>query len=199
MDEKTQPPQRLIHPSSIAIVLVLMGVSALFLSLSIAYIYALFNGGGSAVRLPWLFSINTLVLLTSSWFFWQARKSYNRQDYRAHFRDLVLALAVTTLFLVLQVIAWSWMFGNQQSMQKDTATAFLYAISILHFAHVIAGIPFLAIYLRKLWLESKKEEGSLFFVEDRTSRKLKLISTYWHFIDFLWVYLMLLFAVIGFF
>ncbi len=199
MTEKTQPPQRLIHPSSIAIVLVLMGVTALFLSLSIAYIYALSNNAGAPVELPWLFSINTLVLLTSSWFFWQARKSYEHQDYRRHFRDLWLALGVTVIFLALQVIGWTWMFQNQLHMQKDTSHAYLYAISILHFAHVIAGIPFLAAYMRKMWLEARQNEGSLFFIDEKVSRKLRLISTYWHFIDFLWVYLMFLFLVVSFF
>ena len=199
MADQTQPPQRLIHPSSIAIVLVLMGVTALFLSLSVAYIYSLSGNGGAPVQLPWLFAINTFVLLTSSWFFWQARKSYENQDYRKHLRDLWLALTVTALFLFLQVIAWSWMFSHQLPMQKDTSHAFLYAISILHFAHVIAGIPFLAGYLRKMWLEARKNEGSLFFIDETVSRKLRLISTYWHFIDFLWVYLMALFVIISFF
>jgi cytochrome c oxidase subunit 3 len=195
MTEKVQTQQRLIHPSSIAIVLVLMGVTALFLSLSIAYIYSLGNGAGDSVKLPWLFSINTFVLLTSSLFFWNARKSYENQSYLDHFRDLSLALIVTTLFLILQIIAWSWMFNNELSMQKDTSHAYLYAISILHFVHVIAGIPFLISYLRKFYLESKKQDGSLFFIDEKASRKLRLISTYWHFIDFLWVYLMLFFAV----
>lgn len=195
MPDKANTQQRLIHPSSIAIVLVLMGVTALFMALSIAYMYSLGNGAGDPVKLPWLFSINTIVLLTSSLFFWKARKSYENQSYLHHLRDLSLALFVTTLFLVLQFIAWSWMFNHQLPIQKDTSHAFLYAISILHFVHVIAGIPFLIMYIRKFWQESKRTDGSLFFIDERASRKLRLISTYWHFIDFLWVYLMLFFAV----
>ena len=109
-------------------------------------------------------------------------------------RFLVLCLITTALFLVLQWIAWNWMLENNMSMQKDPSHGYLYAISILHFAHVIFGIPFLVNYMWRMWNEHQKED-SLFFIEEKPRRRLRLISTYWHFIDILWIYLIIFFAV----
>ena len=87
------------------------------------------------------------------------------------------------------------MIENQLSIQKDTSHGYLYAISILHFLHVIVGIPVLGLYMKNMYLEFKRNENSLFFIEEGPARKLKLISTYWHFIDILWIYLIIFFAI----
>ena len=184
-----------IHPSSIAIVLVLMGITSLFLALSVSYIYSLVSQNIQPVSLPALFYFNTLILMSSSYFIWMARKSFDEQSYSGLMRNLTFVIVTTLLFLAFQLFGWWLMVGNQMTMQQDTSHGYLYAISILHFLHVIAGLPFLIGYMRKMYLEFKKNEDSLFFIEEKPPRRLKLIGTYWHFIDILWIYLILFFAI----
>jgi hypothetical protein len=45
-----------VHPSSIIMVLVLVGITALFSALSFAYLYARIDRGMHSIRIPWFFS-----------------------------------------------------------------------------------------------------------------------------------------------
>ena len=62
------------HPYNILLFLLLFGVTALFLSLSAAFIYTRVQADLPPVQLPWIFILNTLVLIGSSWTLIQAKK-----------------------------------------------------------------------------------------------------------------------------
>jgi cytochrome c oxidase subunit 3 len=61
------------------------------------------------------------------------------------------------------------------------AYSFLYVIVGIHAAHVVGGVVTLLVMALKAF-SSKKRSYSTVPVE--------LISTYWHFVDVLWIYLL---------
>lgn len=184
-----------IPPSSIIMVLLLMGITALFSALSIAYLYSRIDKGMDSIRVPWLFVFNTFILASSSFCIQKCRKYFNQKDEKQILKWGLLTIAATLLFLLLQSIAWNHLLSQQITPGFSGGHSYLYAISILHFLHVAAGIPFLIRILLPLYVSGKEGNSVLYFLHDDQKTKLKHTAWYWHFIDVMWIYLMLFFLV----
>ena len=106
-----------------------------------------------------------------------------------------IALIITTvlgcLFLGLQWNAWGELVAHNvwfAGPKSNPAGSFLYVLTGLHAVHLISGIIFLIIVLNSS------------FREDIHSKKLNLLEmccTFWHFLDFLWVYLFVFLLVLN--
>jgi cytochrome c oxidase subunit 3 len=142
-----------------------------------------------------LFVFNTFVLASSSVFIQLCRKAFDRKNERLILRFGLLTLLATILFLILQGIAWNQLLNQQIMPGSSGGHGFLYAISILHFLHVLAGLPFLARVLLPLYMAQKDGSSALYFLTDDQKRRLKHTAWYWHFIDVMWIYLMVFFII----
>ncbi len=186
----------LIHPKVIALYILLIGVTSLFIGFSISYIYTRVQSGAPAFKLPPLFILNTFILLASSFTLVRSMKWYREDRTESYKQYLGLTLLLTVLFLLSQIIAWKGLYQDGVFVNHSNMASFLYLISGVHFAHVIVGIPFLAIF----YYNAKKKMVEpvsvlIYFSDPEKKRKLKLISVYWHFLDALWIYLVLFFGV----
>lgn len=65
---------------------------------------------------------------------------------------------------------------------RNTASSYLYVLSAVHWLHIVGGLFAL---LRLVILLSRRG------LTEKTTLSVKLSSTYWHFVDVLWVYLFL--------
>ena len=183
------------HPYNILLVLVLFSITALFLAFSIAYIYSRFDTSSPPVRVPSIFIFNTLVLLGGSYTLVLTKRAYRNDQTELYKRFLAITLGLTFLFLILQIIGWQQMFEQQISISSSTSASYLYVISALHFAHVVAGIPFLGIFLITAWKRMREPVSVLVYFSDPEKKlKLRLLTLYWHFIDGLWIYLVVFFG-----
>ncbi len=198
MTKQYQERSYSIHPSSIMMALILIGITALFGALSFAYLYARVDKGMFSIRIPWLFVLNTFILASSSVFIQLCRKYFDHQNEKLILRYGFLTITTTILFLAFQVIAWNQLLNRQILPGSSGGHGYLYAISILHFLHVLAGIPFLLRILFPLYAAHKEGSSALYFLTDHQKRKLKHTSWYWHFIDVMWIYLVVFFLMNSF-
>ena len=185
-----------IHPYKIMVYLLIGGITALFLSLSFAYIYTRAQFGIEALRPPAVFLVNTLVLLASSLVLVYAKKYYREDKTESYKSSLLAAILLTLLFLIGQVYGWYHLFNQDITMDQNTGSAYLYLISGVHFAHVLAGLPFLIMFYRTAVLKMVEPVSVLLYFSDPEKKvKLDLLGVYWHFLDALWIYLVMFFAV----
>jgi cytochrome c oxidase subunit III len=171
----------------------------LFLSLTIYRgIYQnLFDLGTHHMNL-WVGTLNTAILLTSSWTLAMAIEKI-KQQIRPFFL-LIITVLLGILFLVLKAYEYHqhydegvfpgvrWI-GSQFPSQQMILFFFLYFfMTALHALHVLIGlglIGWLAFHLRNLkW--SAHHEG---FVEN--------VGLYWHFVDIVWVFLFPMLYLVG--
>jgi cytochrome c oxidase subunit 3 len=150
-----------------------------------------------SIELPWLFIVNSVVLAISSVFIQLCRKYFDKKHEVNVLRFGWLAFAATLLFLVLQIVAWNQLVSQQIVPGSTRGHGYLYAISILHFLHVLAGLPFLLRILMPMTLAKQEGNASLLFIQDTWRRKLTHTTWYWHFIDLIWIYLVIFFFVNG--
>ncbi|MEO1625349.1 MAG: cytochrome c oxidase subunit III, partial [Bacteroidota bacterium] len=96
--------------------------------------------------------------------------------------------------MILQGIGWYQLFADNISITHSNSASYLYVISIMHFLHVVAGLPFLGAFLYAARKRMKEPVSVLVYFSDPEKRlKLRLLSIYWHFLDALWIYLIVFF------
>jgi len=182
------------HPYNIILTLVLMGVVSLFMAFSISYIYSSTQMNIPPVKLPNIFLFNTVILIASSAAMMWANKSYKEDHTENYQRALILTIVLSLIFLVAQYFGWKALFDNNVFINSTTTASYLYLISFLHFAHVIAGLPFLGLFLYVAYYRMKEPVSVLvYFSDPEKLLKLRLLTRYWHFLDLLWIYLVLFF------
>ena len=184
------------HPYNIMMLLLLSGLTVLFLALSAAYVYSRVHNQLPTLQIPFLFVFNTLWLAAGSFTLQQAKKSYLADDTKGYQQQLGFTLILTIVFMLSQLFAWQQMVEANQTMSSSNLTAYVWAISILHLLHVLGGIPFLAIFYFVARKRMKEPISVLVYFSDPLKKlKLKLLTMYWHFLDILWIYLVLFFFI----
>ena len=181
------------HPYRIALYLSLASITALFLGTTGAYVFTRLNVAGfKPIHLPLVFVFNTLILLGSSATLHWANTCYHRDDTRNYQRALAYTLGLTLLFVVMQYVGWSML---DLRSHPPTGKAYIYAISILHVIHIVGGLPFFVLFLVTAVRRMREPVSVLIYFSDPAKRlKLELLTTYWHFLDVLWIYLVVFFT-----
>lgn len=176
--------------------ILLFGLAVLFLALTLSYIYIRVTQNVAPVQIPALFIVNTVILLGSSWTMMRAKKCYLDDDTEGYQQNLKWTMWLSVLFMAMQSVAWWWLFQHNIGLNSSTTTGFLYVISFVHLAHVVAGLPFLYQFYRTAKKRMVDPVTVLVYFSDPEKRlKLRLLTIYWHFLDGLWIYLVLFFGV----
>lgn len=141
----------------------------------------------SDFRLPPAFYISTAVILTSSLTLHIAQKAIRKENHSRGMMLLMVTLLLGILFVILQftgfsqIIAGGYYFTGSES---NITTSFLYVIVFAHVVHLFAG---LIVLLAVIYNHYKKK-----YTPGKTLG-LELSVTFWHFLDALWIYLILFF------
>lgn len=186
----------LFHPKNVMLFVLLFGLSILFLALTVAYIYTRVTMNVPPVQIPALFIFNTLILVSSSYTMVRARRCYLGDDTEGYQRNLKYTIWLSVVFMIMQTVAWWWLFHNNIGLNASTTTGYLYLISFVHLAHVVAGLPFLILFYSAAKKRMVDPVTVLIYFSDPEKRlKLRLLTIYWHFLDGLWIYLVLFFGI----
>ncbi len=95
-------------------------------------------------------------------------------------RWLYITLVFGLLFVTGQYVAWARLRAEGLYLATNPSSSFFYLLTAAHVLHVLGGLVGLLYVIRKL-RKSQLRRSTL----DAASR-------YWHFVDILWVYLLLL-------
>lgn len=195
-DQPQQQDEFLFHPHQVMLSILLFGLSALFLALTAAYIYTRVTMDVPPVQIPILFIFNTFILLGSSRTMVRAKRCYLGDNTEGYQQNLKHTIWLSLLFMVMQIVAW-WLFQKNIRLDNSSTTVqYLYVISFVHLAHVVAGLPFLMLFYRAAKKRMVDPVTVLVYFSDPEKRlKLRLLTIYWHFLDGLWIYLVLFFGI----
>jgi cytochrome c oxidase subunit 3 len=137
---------------------------------------------------PPILWLNTGVLLASSVALERARRRLHRGD-RAEFnRWWTVGTGLGVLFLLGQALAWRELRDAGVYVASTPSTAFFYILTATHAAHLIGGLTAL-VYVDVQALQ--------FSLGPAKRTAIDCSAIFWHFLDVLWVYLMVLFYVWG--
>ena len=99
-----------------------------------------------------------------------------------------LTVLLGLLFVALQWLGFWELWQQKITFRGSGAGQFLYVIFGLHALHVIGGAIALVVMFIKAFLGKIKLYSSV---------PVEVMATYWHFVDLLWIYLLVFFIIIG--
>jgi cytochrome c oxidase subunit III len=184
------------HPYSIMMYLLLGGLTMIFLALSGAYLYTRFTMNVEPIKIPLLFLFNTLVLTSSSWMLRKAKLFYKNDDTSGYQRALWVTLILTLVFIALQFLGWDMLWRENTGLldKSKVMRDYVWAISIIHFLHILGGLPFFIVFLYTAYTRMKEPVSVLVYFSDPVKQlRLRLLTMYWLFLDYLWIYLIVFF------
>jgi nitric oxide reductase NorE protein len=119
--------------------------------------------------------LNTMVLVTSSWFVAQAVRATAIADYERAIRLIYGGGACGVLFIAIKAYEWT-MKITQGYTTSNEFFMFYYMLTGVHVFHVAVGVLILSIVVREL--------------RNPRRRRLSMVeqgATYWHMVDLLWL------------
>ena len=176
-----------IHPQKFALLAALAGIMMMFAAFTSAFVVRRAAGNWLEFRLPDMFFYNTGVILLSSLTMHSAYYFFKKGNVLLYRSLLVATLILGLTFVYLQYQGWVAMYDIGLPISGPVSGSFIYLISGVHAAHVLGGIAVLVVALLHAIVLPFK-------VTPRRKLRFEMSLIYWHFVDFLWVYLLIFFV-----
>jgi cytochrome c oxidase subunit 3 len=141
--------------------------------------------------LPWQVWISTALIIASSICYKTAQNNLNNDRQNAAKKWLLATTVLGGTFISSQILLWFQLVRMGVYMRSNPYAGFFYILTAVHALHVLGGICALGYIVLRAWRETDSDE-------ELTRRKTAatVVGWYWHFMDGLWIVLLLL---LGFF
>ncbi len=179
-----------IHPHKFALWLAMVSMFMFFMAYTSAYLVRKSAGNWLEFELPSIFYVSTAVIILSSVFLHLSFDAFKKGKEGMYKTFLPLALITGCAFVVMQYMGWQKLTALGIELTGNASGAFVYVISGLHAAHVLGGIACIIVGTIYAYMLPFK-------VTEKRKRRFELTVTYWHFVDALWIYLLILFVTQG--
>lgn len=144
--------------------------------------------------LPSTFILSTIFAVTSSVGFFLSYKCYKVQKFNISRWALFLSGLLGVAFLISQFMGFESLKAMGLPLTGNVAGSFIYFLALAHGAHIVGGLIALTIVLLKSYLlrNDLQFEGAG-KLNIKRLYSLEILTSYWHFVNVLWVYLFLFF------
>lgn len=176
-----------IHPHKFTLWVGIGSIIMMFAGLTSAYIVKRSQANWEMLEIPSVFWISTVTILLSSLTMYLSVKSFGERNMPRYRTMLILTAILGAVFLVMQIMGFM-QYANMDirlvGAGSNASHSFVLAIAGLHGLHVLGGVVALTIIALKAVSSRTKSYNNV---------PVEVIATYWHFVDILWIYLILFF------
>jgi cytochrome c oxidase subunit III len=161
-------------------------ICMMFAGLTSAFVVRRAAGMWLEFQLPNVFLYSTIVILVSSvtmHLSYSGFKAGNESRYKLF---LIATAILGFVFVALQFSGWLALTNMGVTITTNPSSSFVYIISGLHAAHVLGGVAAIGFALIQAYVLPYKPT-------EKRRKRFNLVVNYWHFVDLLWVYLMVFF------
>lgn len=173
--------QKKIHPHKFTLWIAIGSITMMFAGLTSAYIIKRNQPNWFEFNLPQTFWFSTAAIIASSITMWLAVRSFREKEMAKYRQMLVATFFLGIVFVGLQILGFVQLWRQGITLTKNVSVSFLYPIVGLHAVHVTGGIIALLVMFLKAFSRRQKIYSAV---------PVEMMSTYWHFVDLLWIYLL---------
>lgn len=174
-----------IHPHKFTLWVAMGSICMMFAGLTSAYIVKRNQSNFLEFSLPNIFWISTIVIIVSSITIQLALHNF-KAKYMSRYRVLITITATLGfIFAILQVMGFINLENHGIKLTgtgSNPAASFILVIAGLHMLHVLGGVVALLYLVIKTFATR---------VRTYNATPVEIITTYWHFVDILWIYLLI--------
>jgi cytochrome c oxidase subunit 3 len=187
MAEVMSVQQNKIHPHKFTLWVAIGSIIMMFAGLTSAYIVKRNQANWTMLEIPDIFWFSTAAILVSSVTVQMAVRDFRERNMPRYRSMLGATTLLGLIFLILQAVGFVQYGKADIRLVGSGSTAsysFLLAIAGLHGLHVLGGVITMAV----LWLRAVSTRS-----RNYSPVPIEVASTYWHFVDILWIYLFIFF------
>jgi cytochrome c oxidase subunit III len=173
--------QKKIHPHKFTMWVGIGSILMMFAGLTSAYIVKRNQANWVTFDLPLAFWYSTAVIIASSLSMHLSAKYFKERNMPKYRSLLTVTAILGLLFIVLQIIGFQQLWQKGITLQASVSYSFLYVIVGLHGLHVIGGVVALIVIFAKAFNTKVRSYNNV---------PVDVMGTYWHFVDLLWLYLL---------
>jgi cytochrome c oxidase subunit 3 len=173
---------RSVNPKVFTMWLFIVSIVMLFAAFTSAYLVRKAEGNWVEFELPNLFYYSTAVLLGSSASMHFADLAAKKDQFNALRLSISITFVLGLIFLIMQFYGWIQLVDENVFFVGNPSGSFVYVLSGLHGLHLISGLIVLLVALVAAFRLK---------INAKALTQIKICTTYWHFLDALWVYLFL--------
>lgn len=177
-----------MHPHKFTLWVAIGSIIMMFAGLTSAFIVKSNQDGWVPVRVPKVFWVSTAVIIISSVTIMMALRSFKQREMQQYRMLTGITLLLGIAFLVLQWLGFQHLWAQDITFKGGNAGQFLYVIFGLHALHVIGGVIALLVIFIKAFAGRTKIFSAV---------PIEVASIYWHFVDLLWLYILVFFLIVG--
>ena len=182
MNTVAMEQRKKIHPHKFTLWVGIGSLLMMFAGLTSAYIVKRNLANWQTFDLPQFFWYSTAAIILSSATIYLAEKAFKQREMKKY-RSLLLATVILgVLFIVFQLLGFQQLWAKSITLTGNVSYSFMYVIICLHAAHVLGGLIALIILFAKAFSKKTRVYNSV---------PVELVSTFWHFVDILWIYLLI--------
>lgn len=182
MNTVVMEQRKKLHPHKFTLWIGIGSILMMFAGLTSAYIVKRNQANWVTFNLPLMFWYSTAAILLSSTTLFLAGRAFKERQMQKYRQLMTATIVLGVIFIVLQFFGFKQLAAQGVGLGKTVSVDFLYVIVLLHMAHVIGGIVALIVLFAKGFNTAKRNYSTV---------PVEVASTYWHFVDVLWIYLLL--------
>lgn len=165
----------------------LASILMMFTALSSAYIVRAASASDwQPLRMPRILLLSTALILASSGTLEAARRNW-KDAADSKRRWLLLTVLLGVGFLGSQLLAWRQLVRQGVYVASNPHSSFFYLLTAAHGVHLTGGLLALG-YLAVRARPPRDDQAAL----AKSQAGADAVTLYWHFMDFLWLYLFVL-------
>ncbi|MCF8292182.1 MAG: cytochrome c oxidase subunit 3 [Chitinophagaceae bacterium] len=177
-----------IHPHKLLLWIAICSICMMFAGWTSAFLVRKAQGNWLLFPMPWSFWISTIVILTSSVTMHLTLRAFTQRNMKLYKAMLASTTFLGVAFMLLQLYGFYQLGQSGITLASNgdgVSGSFIYVISSVHILHMLGGVIALVVMYLVVNFSKKTKIYS--------STGLEILSTYWHFVDVLWIYLFLFF------
>ena len=171
-----------IHPKLFALWISFASIIMMFGALTSAYIVKSGAGDWLEYQLPKQFFVSTGVILLCSLTLHLSFSSFIKEKEGMYKSMLLVSFILGVSFVVIQYYGWQALYASGVDFKASISGSFMYLITGLHAVHILAGVATMVVAIIHAFTLP-------FVVTEKRKLRFRLVCHYWHFVDFLWIYL----------
>ncbi|MEQ8238338.1 MAG: cytochrome c oxidase subunit 3 [Cyclobacteriaceae bacterium] len=171
-----------MHPQKFALWLFIVSVTMIFAALTSAYVVKKAEGNWLLFDFPAMFNYTSIVIILSSVTMHFAYISSRKNNIKNIRIGLILTALLAVVFSVGQYLSWAELVDQNVFFVGNPAGSFIYVFTGLHIAHLLGGLIFIFIVLKRAFN---------YQVHSKNLVSIEMCTTYWHYLGGLWLYLYL--------
>lgn len=170
-----------IHPHKYSLWIAMGSITMMFIGFTSAYVVKRAQANWQSFDLPSIFWVSTAVILASSLTIHLALRQFRLRNMGRYKQLITLTALLGVLFTVCQIFGFADMVEHNHLLNGPVSASFIYVIVGVHILHVLGGVVALMVMFIRAYRTRIRSYSSV---------PVEVAATYWHFVDILWIYLL---------